>query len=79
MEEPDLCLLEYFTTKHTKSKGYTWLTLSNSLITIVPSCFSHVLCFLNVPFIAILYIATRSLRPSLCVHCWSMPKWACKT
>ena len=60
-EEPDLCLLEDFITKHTKNKG-TVNTLLESLITMDPSFFSHVLCLSNAFYLTLL---THSLYKSL--------------
>ena len=45
-DEPNLRLLERFITEHTKNKG-TLNTLLDSLITMDPSFFSHILCFLK--------------------------------
>ena len=42
-----ITLVEHFTDEHTKSDS-PWTTLIGSLTTIMdPSCYSHVLCFLN--------------------------------
>ena len=47
MSELDqITLAEHFTNEHTKSDS-PWTTLIDSLTTMDPSCYSHVLCFLN--------------------------------
>ena len=47
MSELDqITLAEHFTDEHTKSDS-PWTTLIDSLTTMDPSCYSHVLCFLN--------------------------------
>ena len=46
-DELDQNLPEHFMKSHTNSDG-TWDTLFDSLITMDPSFYSHILCFLNV-------------------------------